>query len=640
MSSVLSSLKNIFGYLLVIVAAALLGACGGGGSGSTQSQDTQEPGITYTVPDNYSTGVVQKPTLNVTFSEEIDPATINATTFILKDSGNNSITGTISYNAMVATFTPSAGLSYSSTYTATVTTGVKDVAGNNMASDYSWSFTTMVAPHVTSTYPASGQSNVLASSVITVSFSKPMNPATINSSTFSIVDTALNPVAGTVVASGTTATFTPSSPLNYSMTYTATLDSSITDTATNSLASDYVWSFSTPNVLGNAINISSSSDNASCPSAVFDTNNNAYVAWNQGPNNSSSVWTNQYRSASGWDTAVTIESGLDNIWGCPTIKPDSNGNVIAVWSQSGVIMLNRYVNGSGWSTPEIVGGSAGLSPSVAVDSTGNIIVVWEESRSILARRYEVGVGWGIATTIESYSSEAYSPSIVIDSSGNATVVWSQQVSGTLFSATANHYTVGSGWGTPVTISSGLAGLLNNLVAVSIDASGNVIAAWSQGSTTFIIRANRYVPGSGWGTPVVLDSDLSTTSLNPNLATFSNDAVVVWGKSNQKTIYVAKYASGSGWGTATTIAVGASYPKIAINNTGKITVAWNHEYWNGDSWEYGVRATQYTSLSGWEDVVLLVPNNSSSSGLDLVADGLGNFLAAWTDGSNVFGNIFQ
>src|SRR5207245_2747936 len=57
------------------------------------------------------------------------------------------VPATVSYNAAtrVGTLTPSAGLSASKTYTATITGGsggVKDLAGNALASDVVWSFTT------------------------------------------------------------------------------------------------------------------------------------------------------------------------------------------------------------------------------------------------------------------------------------------------------------------------------------------------------------------------------------------------------------------------------------------------------------------------------------------------------------------
>lgn len=402
-------------------------------------------------------------------------------------------------------------------------------------------------------------------------------------------------------------------------------------------------------VLGSAETIETSSDNASCPRALFDSGGHAYVLWNQGPDYSlDSVWANRHTRTSGWGTAVTVESSPADIWGCPAVGADGSGNIVAVWSQSGVIMLNRYLAGSGWGTPETVGGSAGLSPSVAVDVNGTVFVVWEESRSIWARRYQADTGWGTASTIESYMPEAYAPSVVVDASGNATVVWAQQQTGLLFSAAANHYSAGSGWGAPVTISSGQEYVLNNQVVAAIDGNGHVTATWSQGppvsGAIFTVRANRFVPGSGWGTPATLDTDFATSSNSPDVASAPGGATVVWGKYD-RTIYAATYTTGNGWGVPRALASGGLSPDVAINSAGKVTVAWNHEFQVGGRWEYGTRAIQYTAGSGWGDVKLLAPNNSRSWGLTLATDSTGNFLAAWTEGpgptaDDVLSNLFR
>jgi hypothetical protein len=56
------------------------------------------------------------------------------------------VSGSVSYDSgtNTATFTPSANLLYETTYTATLSTTITDVAGNPLASTYSWSFTTEV----------------------------------------------------------------------------------------------------------------------------------------------------------------------------------------------------------------------------------------------------------------------------------------------------------------------------------------------------------------------------------------------------------------------------------------------------------------------------------------------------------------
>src|SRR6185295_11358982 len=57
------------------------------------------------------------------------------------------VTGTVAYDVVskIATFTPASNLAGNTTYTATVTTGARDLADNALASNFAWSFTTAAA---------------------------------------------------------------------------------------------------------------------------------------------------------------------------------------------------------------------------------------------------------------------------------------------------------------------------------------------------------------------------------------------------------------------------------------------------------------------------------------------------------------
>lgn len=98
---------------------------------------------TVTAHSPIGTGVSITTSVSVTFSEPMDLLTINTTTFTL-----DSVTGTVTYDAgtRTATFDPTSNLDYSKTYTAIITTGATDLAGNSLAESYSWSFTTEAAP--------------------------------------------------------------------------------------------------------------------------------------------------------------------------------------------------------------------------------------------------------------------------------------------------------------------------------------------------------------------------------------------------------------------------------------------------------------------------------------------------------------
>ena len=110
--------------------------------------DSTSPTVTAINPLDASTGVCLTKTVSATFSKAMDPATINATTFIVTDNGV-AVAGVVTYNAatQVASFDPSnaAGFPASRALVATVKSGaagVKDLAGNALAADRVWGFTT------------------------------------------------------------------------------------------------------------------------------------------------------------------------------------------------------------------------------------------------------------------------------------------------------------------------------------------------------------------------------------------------------------------------------------------------------------------------------------------------------------------
>ncbi len=104
--------------------------------------DLTPPTVISTDPNNGATGVALDKNITATFSEVMDPLTINSTTFILKN-GATAVLGIVTYAGTTATFSPSINLAPNTTYTATITTGSKDLAGNTLVTDYVWSFTTL-----------------------------------------------------------------------------------------------------------------------------------------------------------------------------------------------------------------------------------------------------------------------------------------------------------------------------------------------------------------------------------------------------------------------------------------------------------------------------------------------------------------
>jgi hypothetical protein len=186
-----------------------------------------------------------------TFSEAMNPSTINTTTFTLTGPVTTPVAGTVTYTASTATFTPTNPLALNTLYTATITTGAKDVFGNALVSNFVWTFTTSstpcAPPTVISVAPPNGSSGICPNTLVTATFSEAMKPSTINTTTFTLAGPGTTPVVGTVtyVVSSDVATFTPTSSLALNTLYTATITTGAQDLAGDPLASDYVWTFTT-----------------------------------------------------------------------------------------------------------------------------------------------------------------------------------------------------------------------------------------------------------------------------------------------------------------------------------------------------------------------------------------------------------
>jgi hypothetical protein len=116
----------------------------GTGAGVFSVDAAVAPSVASTNPADGATGVSVSVQPDVTFSEEMDPASITASTVRLLDAGSQPVTQaagspTLSGDGLTATITPASNLATGQTYRIQVVggaSGVKDLAGNAMASDW------------------------------------------------------------------------------------------------------------------------------------------------------------------------------------------------------------------------------------------------------------------------------------------------------------------------------------------------------------------------------------------------------------------------------------------------------------------------------------------------------------------------
>lgn len=194
-------------------------------------------------------------------------------------------------------------------------------------------FNTVVTPSVVSATPVG--SGVSLTTPVTATFNEPINPSSVNSSTFELLDPNNNLVSGTVSYSAATQTavLQPTAALQPGLTYTAELiggSSGITDPNGNSMAANYVWSFTTQPPA------------PVCPCSIWSINTTPGVP-DSGDNNSGEYGVKFTSDVSGTITALRFYKGIDN----------TGTHIGNIWNASGTLLATATFSNetaTGWQT--------------------------------------------------------------------------------------------------------------------------------------------------------------------------------------------------------------------------------------------------------------------------------------------------
>ena len=198
-------------------------------------------GATSVSPANGATGVSNAAQVVITFSRVINPASAN--NILVRDQSNSyyNIAGTWAVNGATATFTPTSPYPANAVIQVWTQDEVQDLAGNTDNAYVVATFTVgsaadTTAPTVTSITPPSGATGVGRNATIAITFSKSVNPASVqqaNAVQLFNGDTNLGTSGITFSANNRTITFTTTAPA--AQTITIVLTSLITDLSGNSL---------------------------------------------------------------------------------------------------------------------------------------------------------------------------------------------------------------------------------------------------------------------------------------------------------------------------------------------------------------------------------------------------------------------
>ncbi len=252
---------------IAILLATIIGGCKDENVGTVGVC----PQVLSTNPVNLAVDVPIDQVVTVTFNEKMNPATISQAAFSMTspDTTGNKKTalsktttivtaGNVAYNNSNYTmsFTPNNNLTINTTYTVTVSSSIKDLMGNALQANYVWTFSTgaTTSPTVSSMDPANNTTDVVLNKTVTATFSMPMDPLTLTTTTFTVKQ-GTTVVAGTVSITGTMASFKPTVPFTAGTVYLATITSGAKNVNGVSLQNDNTWTFTTGTTIAPSVNL-------------------------------------------------------------------------------------------------------------------------------------------------------------------------------------------------------------------------------------------------------------------------------------------------------------------------------------------------------------------------------------------------
>ncbi|MFO1077829.1 MAG: Ig-like domain-containing protein [Planctomycetota bacterium] len=187
----------------------------------TTGTDTVPPAVASTVPADGQTRVSRNAVLEVHCSEALDPAWVDDTTVRLTAGGEELVAVVALAAADTVRITPVLDLPVATTCTVTLQgghEGLHDVAGNVMAGDRTFSFTTSADATLPRALvaPPDGATSVPRGAHVTIVFDAAMDPATMTNATIEVMDDLYNPVPGTleILQQNRVARFTPAAPFS------------------------------------------------------------------------------------------------------------------------------------------------------------------------------------------------------------------------------------------------------------------------------------------------------------------------------------------------------------------------------------------------------------------------------------------
>ncbi|MFC4314275.1 DUF6531 domain-containing protein, partial [Steroidobacter flavus] len=381
---------------------------------------------------------------------------------------------------------------------------------------------------------------------------------------------------------------------------------------------------------------------ADSPQIAFDAQGNGFAVWAQWDN----VYARRYTAATdSWGPLITLDSYNDEAFS-PVLSLDhTTGNAIVAWVQSdgttNRLAVSRFTASTGtWSAASLVGtwsGSGITAEVLDADVSGNhAVIAWVVDNGTTRDLYQQIFSPGLTTTpglIEASTEGADQVQTQIDSNGNAITVW-RQSDGNAERVYFNR------WDASSQLYSGAA-LLENFPdgaswpRIEFDAQGNGIAIWGQWNGLQMRRFDATT--ETWGAigpvmPATVDYygwDMAVDA--------SGNVVVAWteGDWQDKTLNARRFdAATNSWSSVATLATSVDEMSVAISGSTAV-VTWL-QLTSGANDVYASRLSGGT----WHTPELLETRTEEPRSLNAAVDDDGNISVVWWQDDGVARSVFE
>ncbi|MEM7183011.1 MAG: Ig-like domain-containing protein [Spirochaetota bacterium] len=215
--------------------------------------DTEAPTLNTSTPAESSSDVVLNTSLQLVFSEDLSPETVNDETIILQQ-GDIILEKQLEFIGNVVQIKPLQQFSSFTTYTANLKSTIQDLSGNSFGTDKIFHFTTLdtadrIAPNIETIVPADNSTEISNNSFITINFSETIDITSVHSKSFYIeeLDDKGNAkkVSGNVTGEAATILFRVKNSFRSGTKHRIHLLSTVSDLAGNQMGEDKVYTYTT-----------------------------------------------------------------------------------------------------------------------------------------------------------------------------------------------------------------------------------------------------------------------------------------------------------------------------------------------------------------------------------------------------------